>query len=77
MCGPSRRLELLPYLAGSATMNGARDPGNPFDQAVNLASRTGLDLKMGLGSNLTLDAAVNPRLRPGGGGPGGGESVGI
>ena len=57
---PSRRLELLPYLAGSATMNGARDPGNPFDQAVNLASRTGLDLKMGLGSNLTLDAAVNP-----------------
>ena len=57
---PSRRLELLPYIAGAATTNGARDPGNPFDQAVNLGSRAGLDLKMGLGPNLTLDAAVNP-----------------
>ncbi len=56
----TRRLELLPYVAGSTLIDSSRDPGNPFDEAVNLAGRAGLDLKLGLGPNLTLDAAVNP-----------------
>lgn len=57
---PSRRIELLPYVAGSATVNGARDPLNPFDDGRNLIQRVGGDLKMGLGPNLTLEATFNP-----------------
>jgi Domain of unknown function (DUF5916) len=57
---PSRRLELLPYVSGGATVNGSRDAANPFDNGRNLTSRVGGDLKMGLGSNLTLDMTVNP-----------------
>lgn len=55
-----RRLELLPYVAGSTLTDGTRDPGNPFAQAADWTGRAGLDLKVGLGPNLTLDAAVNP-----------------
>ena len=34
--------------------------GNPFDDGRNLRSRAGVDLKMGIGPNLTLDATFNP-----------------
>jgi hypothetical protein len=57
---PRRRLELLPYVAGASQVIGARDRGNPFTSDANLEGRAGLDLKMGLGSNLTLEATVNP-----------------
>jgi hypothetical protein len=57
---PTRRIELLPYVAGSSTVNGGRDPRNPFDDGRNLASRAGGDVKMGLGPNLTLEATFNP-----------------
>jgi hypothetical protein len=55
-----RRIELLPVIVGSSTMNADRDPNNPFDDGRNLASRIGTDFKMGLGPNLTLDATINP-----------------
>ena len=57
---PSRRLELVPYVASNATMTGARDRLNPFDNGRNLGGRMGADLKMGLGPSLTLDGTVNP-----------------
>lgn len=57
---PTRRIELLPYISGGATMNGNRDRANPFDDGRNLAGKIGADLKMGLGPNLTLDMTVNP-----------------
>lgn len=57
---PARRLELLPYLGGLSTITGNRDPRNPFDDGKNLSGRVGADAKIGLGSNLTLDATVNP-----------------
>jgi hypothetical protein len=57
---PTRRIELLPYLAGASTLNANRDPRNPFDDGRNLKSRVGADMKMGLGPNLTLQATVNP-----------------
>ena len=57
---PSRRIEWLPYLAGSARISGTREPGNPFDAGSDRGGRVGLDFKMGLGSNLTLEATVNP-----------------
>jgi hypothetical protein len=57
---PTRRLELVPYSAGNATLTGGRDLRNPFDDGRNLEARAGADLKMGLGPNITLDATVNP-----------------
>ncbi len=57
---PARRFELLPYVAGSSTLTGSRDPRNPFDDGKNLAGRTGADLKIGFGPNLTLDVTTNP-----------------
>jgi hypothetical protein len=57
---PRRRLELLPYIAGASHVIGDRDRADPFSSAANVDGRTGLDLKMGLGSNLTLEATVNP-----------------
>ena len=56
----SRRLELLPYVAGASTLTANRDPANPFDTGANLKGRAGADLKMGVGPNLTLDATFNP-----------------
>ncbi|MGE0705588.1 MAG: DUF5916 domain-containing protein [Vicinamibacterales bacterium] len=56
----ARRLELLPYVSSSTRMTGNRDRGNPFDDGLNLAARTGLDMKIGLSSSLTLEATVNP-----------------
>jgi hypothetical protein len=58
--GHTRRIELLPYVAGASTLNGTRDLLNPFDDGRNLAGRVGGDLKMGLGPNLTLEATINP-----------------
>ncbi len=57
---PRRRIELLPYVASAARMIGDRDPGNPFSHAADVDGRVGVDFKMGLGSNLTLEATVNP-----------------
>ena len=57
---PSRRLELLPYVASSSHLVGDRDAGDPFSSGANLEGRIGLDAKVGLGSNLTLEATVNP-----------------
>ena len=55
-----RRLELLPVVVGSSTMNATRDHANPFDDGRNLAARVGTDLRMGLGPYLTLNATFNP-----------------
>ncbi|MEN8374214.1 MAG: DUF5916 domain-containing protein [Gemmatimonadota bacterium] len=59
---PSRRLEILPYAASEATFrsDGAFDAANPFVDANDATGRVGVDVKMGLGPNLTLDATLNP-----------------
>jgi hypothetical protein len=57
---PARRIEILPYVAGSSTMTGDRNFADPFDDGRNLVQRVGADLKFGVGSNLTLEATVNP-----------------
>jgi hypothetical protein len=54
------RLEVLPYVAASSRMTGNRDRNNPFDDGLNMGGRVGTDLKIGLGSNLTLEATINP-----------------
>jgi hypothetical protein len=57
---PTRRLEVMPYVASNSTVNDNRDVRNPFDDGRNINGRFGGDLKMGVGPNLTLEAAVNP-----------------
>jgi hypothetical protein len=56
----SRRLELLPYVAGASTLASERNAANPFDKGARVNSRAGADIKMGVGPNLTLDATINP-----------------
>ena len=56
----TRRIELLPYVAGASTFNANRDLNNPFDDGQNLNGRVGADVKVGFGPNMTLDAAINP-----------------
>lgn len=55
-----QQIELVPYLAGNAFLDGSPDPQNPFTDNVNLDTRIGGDFKIGLGSNLKLDGTVNP-----------------
>lgn len=59
---PSRRIEVLPYLASETTMTSDAlvDEENPFVDGTDATLRAGVDFKMGLGPNLTLDATVNP-----------------
>jgi hypothetical protein len=57
---PSRRLELMPYAATDARLQGGVAPADPFNGGANLAGRVGADVKMGLGPNITLDGTVNP-----------------
>lgn len=55
-----KRIELLPFVVGSSTVNSQRNPANPFDSPYNLANRAGMDVKMGLSPGLTLQGTVNP-----------------
>ena len=57
---PSSRIELLPVVVASSTLNANRDPRNPFDDGRNYLGRVGADFKMGLGPSLTLEATFNP-----------------
>ncbi len=57
---PSARVEVLPYVAAGAELTGRPDTNDPYDDGLNLSPRAGVDLKVGLGPNLTLDATINP-----------------
>ena len=62
---PARPLELLPYVTGRAErlhVPGSSSVGfaNPFQSGADFYGSAGLDLKYRIGTNLTLDAAVNP-----------------
>ncbi|HEY3279095.1 MAG TPA: DUF5916 domain-containing protein, partial [Gemmatimonadales bacterium] len=56
---PPRRLEVMPYVTTRAafTPHAADDP---FNDGSQLAPGMGADVRIGLGSNLTLNATVNP-----------------
>jgi hypothetical protein len=60
-----RRLELMPYVAARAEYI-RQEPStqvgfsNPFRSGSDYFGRVGLDIMYGLGSNLTLNATVNP-----------------
>jgi hypothetical protein len=56
----SQRLEIMPYALGKLnTME--KDPGNPFARTGKAwGGNIGLDAKIGLSSNFTVDLTVNP-----------------
>ena len=56
---PGRHIELLPYVVGKAGFTPG-EPGNPFDTGSEYLGNMGLDAKIGLMSNLTLDLTINP-----------------
>lgn len=56
---PPRRLEILPYSVGRAERT-QLETGNPFRDGSAASATAGADVKMGIGSNLTLDATINP-----------------
>lgn len=56
---PSRRIEILPYVVAK-TQRSADEPGNPFRHGARNDFNGGLDAKVGLSSDMTLDVTVNP-----------------
>lgn len=56
---PGRHVEIIPYTVAQAQYRPA-EAGNPFETGSKYAGNFGFDAKIGLKSNLTLDASVNP-----------------
>jgi hypothetical protein len=56
---PRRRVEILPHVLGQAESLPA-EAGNPYVGSTDGKGAIGLDAKVGLTSNFTLDATVNP-----------------
>jgi hypothetical protein len=56
---PPPRLEVLPYATTRAEYL-SHEAADPFNDGSRLGADVGGDLKLGIGSNLTLDATVNP-----------------
>lgn len=56
---PGRLIEFMPYAVTQAQLRPAEE-GNPFETGRRALANAGFDLKIGLKSNLTLDATVNP-----------------
>jgi hypothetical protein len=56
---PGRHIELLPFVAGRAEFS-PEDVDDPFDSGQDFMANAGIDFKIGLKSNLILDATVNP-----------------
>ena len=56
---PPRRIEVIPYTLGRLTAAPAQ-PDNPFYERQAGEASVGADLRVGIGSNLTLSATVNP-----------------
>jgi len=56
---PSGQLEILPYIITKAEYISTEE-GNPFNDGSKYSPGIGADLKYGIGSNLTLNATINP-----------------
>jgi hypothetical protein len=57
---PPARLEFLPYGVVSTRRTSNYLPGDPFNDGSSGQWNVGGDLKAGLGSNLTMNATINP-----------------
>ena len=56
---PTRLVEVIPYTIGKAAFS-SEEEGNPFKTGEDFSLNGGVDMKVGLKSNLTLDLTVNP-----------------
>lgn len=56
----SKRIEFLPYISNSLSMDPSVKSDNPFLKKNQFGFNGGLDFKMGIGSNFTLNATINP-----------------
>ncbi len=56
---PPQRFELLPYLVQKAQYL-RHDSDDPFYKSNQYGTSFGLDMKFGIGSNLNVDATINP-----------------
>ena len=56
---PPNHFELMPYVRGKAEFDRSQSD-NPFHGGSRRAPGMGVDVKYGLGPNLTLDATINP-----------------
>jgi hypothetical protein len=54
------RVEVLPYVAAGARLIGDVAPADPFNGGLNPSARAGGDIKVGVGSSLTLEGTINP-----------------
>lgn len=57
---PPARLEILPYIVSSSLFTNNFAPGDPFNNGRKTKANVGADIKIGLGSNMTLNATFNP-----------------
>ena len=56
---PRAQVELLPYAVGQ-TERFAAQPGNPFETGTDRSGMVGLDAKVGITNDVTLNSTVNP-----------------
>ena len=56
---PKRQVEIAPYLMGKIKTY-EKEEGNPFSDGTDYSLSSGVDGKIGLTNNLTLDFAINP-----------------
>ncbi len=57
---PPSRMEILPYVVSGSRFTNMFDAGDPFKKHTSFTGNVGADLKFGLGSNLTVNATINP-----------------
>ncbi|HLF20144.1 MAG TPA: DUF5916 domain-containing protein [Bacteroidota bacterium] len=57
---PPARLEILPYAVSSNLFTDNFEPEDPFNNGKKFNGNVGADVKIGLGSNMTLNATINP-----------------
>jgi hypothetical protein len=56
---PQKQLEIQPYIVGQ-TESYEREEGNPYRAGSGTSASAGLDAKIGITSDITLDLTVNP-----------------
>lgn len=56
---PPKRIEVIPYVTSKADFTHAED-GDPFNDGSAFTPGFGADARLGIGSNLTLNATLNP-----------------
>ncbi len=56
---PQKQLEIMPYVLGKIE-NSEKEAGNPYANGSRKTASAGLDAKIGITSNFTLDLTINP-----------------